>query len=230
MRELRATSEGDGGHLRDLYQARFDERELAFKREMWRVLCEHFFQRYVKQTDTVLDLGAGTCEFINSIKCERKLAVDLNPDLAKHAIDAEPLQADSTDMSSVRSQSVDVIFCSNFFEHMPTKEHLLRSLAECERVLRAGGTLIVLQPNIRYLPGRYWDFFDHHTPLTHLSMVEALRLSGFVPREVVPRFLPYTVKDRRIPHSLPLVRAYLRLRPLWRIFGRQMLVVAERQP
>jgi hypothetical protein len=92
--------------------------------------------------------------------------------------------------------------------------------------LRAKGTLIVLQPNIRYLPGRYWDYLDHHIALSHLSMLEALELAGFHPVEVVPKFLPYTVEDRRLPRSGLLVRAYLKLRPAWAIFGRQMLIVS----
>jgi hypothetical protein len=86
----------------------------------------------------------------------------------------------------------------------------------------------VLMPNVRYLPGKFWDYFDHHTPLTHLSLVEALTLSGFRAERVVPRFLPYTVKQRGLPRSTMLLRAYLSLRILWPLFGRQMLVVATR--
>ena len=86
----------------------------------------------------------------------------------------------------------------------------------------------MLMPNIRYLAGRYWDYLDHHLPLSHLSLSEALTMSRFAVDEVVPRFLPYTVKDRRIPHSTRLVRMYLKLRPAWPLLGRQMLVVAHR--
>jgi len=57
--------------------------------------------------------------------------------------------------------------------------------------------------------------------------MEALRLAGFVPLEVVPRFLPYTVKGSRLPKSTLLLKAYLRLPIVWPIFGRQMLILAE---
>ncbi len=218
----------DPDSLAHLYRERFTERDVAFKGRMWEVLADRVFQRYVRPTDTVLDLGAGRCEFINAIRAAEKIAVDLNPDLPLHAQDARAVQAPSTDMAPVETGSVDVVFTSNFLEHLPDKAAVLHTLAECRRVLRAGGTLIVLMPNIRYLAGKYWDYFDHHTPLTHLSLVEALTIAGYEPHRVVPRFLPYTVKQRGLPKSTALLRLYLWLRPLWPMFGRQMLVVARR--
>lgn len=218
----------EGPDLAHIYRERFSLENLAFKSRMWEVLCDRWFQTYVTSTDTVLDLGAGTCEFINAIRCAEKIAVDANPDVVEYARDAKVIQTLSTDLSPVASESIDVVFCSNLLEHLPSKKAVLQTLRECQRVLRPGGTLMILQPNIRYLPGRYWDYFDHHTPLTHLSMIEALRLSRLSPRRVIPRFLPYTVKSR-LPRSTLFLRLYLRLPFLWSIFGRQMFVVAVRE-
>jgi SAM-dependent methyltransferase len=214
--------------LAHLYRERFSDDDVEFKERIWAVLCDRVFQRYIRPTDTVLDLGAGRCEFINAIRAGRKIAVDLNPDLARHARDAEAIQAPSTDMAAVGSGSVDVVFTSNFLEHLPDKPSVLKTLQECHRVLRTGGTLIVLMPNIRYLDGRYWDYFDHHTALTHFSLAEALTLTHFVVERTVPRFLPYTVKRRSLPKSTLLLRLYLVLPFLWPVFGRQMLLVAKR--
>lgn len=219
--------DSQGRLLADLYRNRFTGRDLEFKERMWSVLCERVFQRYVSSTDTLLDLGAGSCQLINAIRAGQKIAVDVNPDTARFARDARFVQASGTDMSAISSGCVDVVMCSNFLEHLPDKGAVLQTLRECHRVLRAGGTLLILQPNVRYLPGRFWDYFDHHTPLTHLSVVEALGITGFVPTHVVPRFLPYTVKETRLPRSTVLLRAYLRLPVLWPIFGRQMLIVAK---
>ena len=214
--------------LRALYQNRFDQAELADKRLLWGVLVTHWFQRYVPADGTVLDLGAGTCEFVNEIAAARRIAVDLNPDTGAHAAPGvEVMITNSEDLSGVTDGSVDVVFTSNFFEHLPTKVALLNTLAECRRVLVPSGRLIVLMPNIRYLAGRYWDYFDHHLPLTHFSLVEALELSGFEAEEVIPRFLPYTVKGGRLPVRGWLIRGYLRIRPAWRVLGRQMLVVGR---
>lgn len=214
--------------LEQLYRLRFDGRDLEAKRRLWAVLCTHFFWRYVDPNDTVLDLGAGACEFANAIQAHRKIAVDLNPDTKGAADpDVEVLITPSTALEGVADGEVDVVFSSNFFEHLLTKQALLDTLREAHRVLRPGGRIVVLMPNVRYLPGAYWDYFDHHLPLTHRSLVEVLELSGFRPAEVIPRFLPYTVKGR-LPARPWMVKLYLRARPLWPVLGKQMLVTAYR--
>lgn len=212
-----------------LYRRRFSQQDLATKQALWKVLCEDAFQRYVPLDGTVLDLGAGGCEFINGIRARRRIAVDLNRDTKTFAAPGvEVLLTSSEDLSAVADGTVDTVFTSNFFEHLQTKGALLRTLRECHRVTRAEGKIVVLMPNIRYLAGRYWDYLDHQLPLTHVSLTEALELTGFYVERVVPRFLPYTVKD--VPFSVPpsFVRLYLKARPLWPLLGRQMLVVASR--
>jgi SAM-dependent methyltransferase len=216
----------EGRELRALYDGRFDAEDLRFKQELWEILVADYFQRFVEPGDTLVELGAGTCEFINAVRCARKIAVDLNPRTAELAREAEVLLRSSTDLSPIESGSVDVVFASNFFEHVKTKDELLEILREVHRILRPSGRIVILQPNIRYVAARYWDYFDHHLPLSHQSMAEALVMAGFRLNRVVPKFLPYSVKDRRFPRIGALVRLYLRLPAAWRIFGRQMLIVA----
>ncbi|MFC7545694.1 class I SAM-dependent methyltransferase [Plantactinospora sp. GCM10030261] len=214
--------------LARLYAGRFTDADLAAKRLLWTELCRGFLDHRIPADHVVLDLGAGSCEFINACRARRRIAVDLNPDTVRYAVDADVVLAPSDDMPQVATGSVDTVFTSNFFEHLPDKPALLRTLAECHRVLRPGGQLLVLMPNLRFVGQRYWDYFDHHLPVTHLSLVEGLRMSGFQPNEVIPRFLPYTVKDARMRIRPAYVRWYLRLRPAWRLFGRQMFVAATR--
>ncbi len=221
----------DAGYLEATYEQRFSVAERRDKQVLWNTLVDEVFQQYVPVDGSVVDLGAGFCEFTNAIRASRRIAVDLNPATVL-AADAgiEVLLTSSDDLAAIEDESVDTVFSSNFFEHLPTKQSLLDTLAEAHRILRPGGTVVVLMPNIRYLPGAYWDYLDHHLPLTHLSLVEALRLRGFEETRVEPRFLPYTVKDSKFPVRAGLVRAYLRCRPAWRVLGKQMLVVGRRHP
>ena len=214
--------------LASLYRHRFEEAELPAKNRIWQVLCTDFFARHVGVDDVVVDIGAGYCEFINNIRCGRKIAVDLNPEVARRAgPDVEVINESCSAIASLPDRSVDVVFMSNFLEHLPDKAAVLATLRECHRLLRPGGRAIILQPNIRFLPGEYWDFFDHHTPLTDRSLVEGVQLAGLTPVRVIPRFLPYTTKSR-LPQAPWLIRLYLRVPLAWRLLGKQALVVAER--
>jgi SAM-dependent methyltransferase len=214
--------------LDKLYSQRFPEAALARKHAIWQVLCRDFFSRFVKPTDAVVDIGAGYCEFINNIASSRKVAVDLNPDVRRFAApDVRVINESCTAISQLDGDSVDVVFMSNFLEHLPNKDLVLQTFRESRRILKPGGRVIVLQPNIRFLPGEYWDYFDHHTPLTDRSLVEGLQLAGLTPTTVIPRFLPYTTKSR-LPQAPWLVSLYLKLPLAWRVLGKQALVVATK--
>jgi dolichol-phosphate mannosyltransferase len=211
-----------------LHRQRFPAPQREMRDRVWEVLCRHFFQRYVRAGDTTLDLGCGFGEFSRFIRAGRRIAVDVNPDARTSLPDeVEFHQADARRMDFIPSGSVDVCFTSNFFEHLPSKPDLDAILVEVHRVLRPGGLLVALQPNIRYAPGDYWDYYDHHLPLSHRSCAEAFALAGFEVTELVDRFLPFTTCSPLPKHPL-LVRLYLWARPVWRLMGRQFLIVGRK--
>lgn len=214
-------------YVNDIYAHRF-EQDSAQRDAVWQVLCGDYFPRFVARDATVLDLAAGYCEFINNIECGRKIAVDLNPETRQRAAaGVEFFEAASTALPDELAGAIDVVFVSNFFEHLDDKGELMQTLAEIHRVLRPGGQLIVMQPNIKLIGGAYWDFVDHSLPLTEASLREAFELSGFRVTFEKRRFLPYTMQSRLPAHPL-LVKAYLRLPPAQWLLGKQTLMVGER--
>jgi len=215
--------------LKALYANRFDERDRAWKDDVWAILWRRVFSRWIDGGDTLLDLGAGYCEFINHAVATRRIAVDLNPETARTAAAGIEVHASSADdLAFLRSAEVDAVFTSNFLEHLPSKEAVARVLSEVHRVLKSGGCFILMGPNIRYLAGRYWDYFDHHVPLSDASICEILLLKGFQLEHVEPKFLPYTVKGTRLRWRW-LIELYLRLRPLSSgLLGKQFLVIATK--
>jgi ubiquinone/menaquinone biosynthesis C-methylase UbiE len=211
-----------------LYKERFSPEEVERKNRLWRVLCAEFFQKFVAEESTVLDIGAGYCEFINNIRARRKYAVDLNQDTRTYANqDVEVFTSAATDLHFLPHDSVDIVFMSNLLEHMQSKEEVLQVLVEVHRVCKSGGRVLILQPNIRYVGGQYWDFFDHRIPLSDRSLAEALQIAGFEIVRIYPRFLPYTTK-RGLPKAALLVKLYLRVRPAWWILGKQAFVVGKK--
>ena len=214
--------------LQRIYGARFCS-NLGYRKEVWQVLVSDWFSRYVRPDDAVLDLGSGYGEFINTVRCRDKLAMDLNPDAPRFlGADVRFLHQDCSARWPLPDASLDVVFTSNFFEHLPDKTALGRTLDEIYRCLRPGGRLVAMGPNIKYLPGQYWDFWDHYIPLTETSLQEALTTRGFGVDECIGRFLPYTMASGpRYPTAL--LRAYLALPLAWRFFGRQFLVVGVRR-
>lgn len=211
--------------LPGLYERRFTGED-AFRNSMWRVLCRTFFQKHIDPRSTVLEVGAGHCEFINHINAARRIAVDLSTDTVHYAAPGvEVVTSASTDLSAIPNATADIAFASNFFEHL-TRPEILATMRELRRVLTPDGRLLILQPNIRYCYRDYWMFFDHITPLDDHSLVEALEMSGFRAESVIRRFLPFTTKSA-LPKSLFLLRVYLAVPLLWRFLGAQSFVVAR---
>ncbi len=211
-----------------IYHARFDSATVAAKRELWNVLVTQFLQSYVPTDAAVVDIGGGYCEFINAVRCRQKYVVDLNPDAAKYAeLDVEIVPSDACEMGRFPDGCLDVAFTSNFFEHLLSKQQLFEVLSEIHRVLKRGGKLLIIQPNIKYAYREYWDFIDHHIALTEKSLGEALMISGFRIDECIPRFLPFSVNSSP-SRSSKLLSVYLKMPPAWRLFGKQTFMVGIR--
>jgi SAM-dependent methyltransferase len=215
--------------LSKLYRFRFREADRAGKMRIWKALCENFFQPLIGEDRVIVDLACGYGEFINNIRGKKKYAVDLNPDARTNvADDVEfcPSRADA--MSAIHDDSVDVVFASNFLEHLRNKEECDAVLAEVRRILRPGGRFVIMGPNIRYLAAEYWDFYDHCLPLSHLSLQEGLVQADYEIERIVPRFLPYTTRSR-LPRHPALIALYLKTPMIWRLLGKQFLVVGRKR-
>jgi len=212
--------------LASLYRDRFDATQ-SYRDRVWRVLVADFFQALIPARASVLDLGCGYGQFINHVQAEQKFGMDLNPTSASHlAAGVRFLRQDCAASWELADRSLDVIFTSNFLEHLPDKTALQATLAQVGRCLKPTGRLIALGPNIKYLPGLYWDFWDHHVALTENALREALVVSGFQVTRCLPKFLPYTMAQGP-QYPLAFLKLYLRVPLAWRFLGKQFLVIAQ---
>ena len=213
--------------LSTIYRQRFTGQE-TYRGKIWDILTAWFARHCLNGAQTVLDLGCGYGEFINKVPASTRYAMDLNPDSATRLqAGVQFLEQDCSAPWQVAPQSLDAVFTSNFFEHLPNKDCLRKTLAEALRALRPGGRLIAMGPNIALLPGIYWDFYDHHVALTEKALGEALQTSGFRVIRENKAFLPYTMSEGFQPPPI-LMQWYLQLPFAWRFMGKQFLVVAEK--
>lgn len=193
-----------------------------------------YLQRWVDPDAELLDLAAGYGDFTRAIDARHKVAIDLNPALvdfvnAERATgrdlsgEIEAIVADATDLSSFVDDRFATVFASNFIEHLEHAQ-IDALLPEIQRVLRPGGRLILVQPNFRLSPRRYFDDYTHRTIWTDQSLTDLLRSVGFELEHVEARFLPLSMRSR-LSFGHRLVPLYLRLG--YRPFAGQMLVVAR---
>jgi len=213
-------------NLTQIYEKRFSGHE-NYRKRVWKILIKDFLSKWIKSTNHILDLGCGYGEFINHIKCDVRHAMDLNPK-TKSLLDKQIIfhQQDCSESWKIDSNSLDVVFTSNFFEHLPNKECLDLTLCELKKALKPRGRLIAMGPNISVLKGKYWDFWDHHIPISDQSLIELLQMHDFSIERSFSKFLPYNmVRVKECP--LFLVSLYLKLPFLWKPFGKQFLIIAE---
>lgn len=187
-----------------------------------------FLGPFLPAEGTVVDLGAGYCDFINRVPARTRYAVDVSPELPKHAAAGViHMQAPAWDLRGIPDAGVDVVHASNLFEHFDDEE-LARVMGEVRRVLKPGGTLILLQPNFRLCVKRYFDDPTHKKVFTDASLRDFLVSHGFRIVLAKPRFLPFSLRSRPglIPPLPILARLYLR--SPFKPFAGQMLFVAQK--
>ena len=214
--------------LEAVYGARFDERARHDKLEVWAEITK-YLQRFVAADLPALDIGCDAGYFIKHVTASERWATDIRDVAHLLPPDVRFVQADGMTLAEVLPPGhFGTVFMSNYLEHLPSSRAVIDQLRIVKELLRRGGRVVILQPNIRLTGGAYWDFIDHHVPLTERSLVEAGELAGFGTVRVITRFLPFSTKGR-LPQDPRLVRLYLAFPPAWWFLGKQTLYVAERR-
>ena len=213
--------------LKEIYEHRFDEADREVKEAIWQELGR-FLQRYIEPGSRVVDIACDLGYFIRNINAADRWATDIRDVEGALPEDVHFVRASGLELADVMpNEHFDLAFFSNYLEHLPSTEAVLQQLRVTFSLLKPGGRVLILQPNIRLIGGSYWDFIDHQTALTEKSLAEAATMAGFKTKQVIARFLPYTTKSRMPQHPL-LVRAYLRFPPAWLLLGKQTLYLGEK--
>jgi hypothetical protein len=209
-----------------LYEYRFNGIDQGTRAAVWREIAP-FVHRLMGSPQVVLDPAAGRCEFINAVPAAERWAVD-QTDYAER--DADPgvttVVADILDADLPRDHFGGV-WVSNFLEHLLTQEQTATFLERMHGAMSPGGRIAIMGPNFRYCAKEYFDCADHTLVYTHTAIAEHLYAAGFEPERIVPRFLPYSFRGR-LPATPLTTRLYLQAPPVWRLLGKQFLVIGRR--
>ena len=213
--------------LPELYEARFDEREVSAKDGVWREIVR-YLERWIDPAAPVLDVACDRGHFIRWVNATERWATDIRDVQASLPPDVRFVQASGLALEeAVPVSYFGTVFMSNYLEHLDSSDAVIEQLRVAAQLLKPGGRVIVLQPNIRLVGPHYWDFIDHRVALTERSLLEAAEMAGLQTVDLITRFIPYSTKGR-LPTAAPLVRAYLRFRPAWWVLGRQSLYIGTR--
>lgn len=122
--------------LDDVYRRRFANRE-ARREAVWDILCR-WFDQFIPDNARVLDIACGHGEFANHLPRRNRtiFAADINPDarsFLRSDVAFLPASAEAVDLPD---GSLEVVFASNFFEHLPSAEALLDVLHNVGRMLK----------------------------------------------------------------------------------------------
>ena len=197
---------------------------LKSRRGVWKEIVR-YVQADAGEIDTLVELGTSYCDFINQFPAKRKIGYDISPDLLQFAaIEVDLRIENAIGLPGLRNSSVDLVFASNFMEHL-RQEKLDILLPRISDVLTHRGKLILIQPNYRLCPDHYFDDETHQTVFSDENIRPFLEKYGFRVLKLIPGFLPFSMKSS-LPKWSFLVRLYLRS-PIKPLAG-QMYVVAEK--
>ena len=193
---------------------------------VWKVLTRYLQKRFVPPEAEVLDLGCGYCSFINNVKAKKKYAIDASAISRQYAADDVDVRIGDAGVSlkKFKTAGLDVVFASNFFEHLD-QPAFDKVIAETARILKPGGTLIVIQPNFQYAYRNYFDDYTHKQIFTHTGLSDRLKAEGFGIGACRPKFLPFSMKSG-MGAFYWLIGLYLALP--FKFNAGQMLIVAEK--
>lgn len=189
------------------------------RERFWEVFTK-YLQRYIPEDSSIIDIGAGRCEFINNIKAKDKWALDIEGGLSAFANEDVKIFIDKYEHVSFQS---DIVFMSNVIEHLDSDK--IKSILDSIH-FKLRDKLIIFSPNYRYCYKRYWDDPTHKTALSHITLKRILEINGFKIKGIHPRIAPYSVEGSDFP--IPKFIIWLYLHSPIRPFAGQMLVVAEK--
>jgi SAM-dependent methyltransferase len=214
-----------GMNYERLYAYRFRDVDQASRQTVWQEIARYVHGR-MDAPERVLDPAAGRGEFITAVPAAERWGVDLVGQGVPESAGVKMIISDIMD-ASLPENYFDGVFLSNFLEHLPDQNAVAAVLGKLYASMEPGGRIAIMGPNFKYCAKEYFDCADHTVILSHVAVAEHVYAAGFDVTAVEPKFLPYSFRGL-LPPSPALTRTYLHTPALWRLLGKQFLVLARK--
>lgn len=144
----------------------------------------------LQKRGSLLDLGAGTGDFLNVAKADGWRVTGVEPSEKAREIAAGKNLTLHPDTAHLPDHSFDVITMWHVLEHVPDVN---RQIVELKRLLKPAGTIVVAVPNYKSYDATYykefWAAYDVPRHLWHFSRSSIAKLfgaHGMVLKDVLP--------------------------------------------
>lgn len=130
-----------------------------------------------KNDKSILDIGAGTGDFLSFIQSEFRSVTGIEPNQKARELAQEKGIFLEQDLKDVKGKLFDVITMWHVLEHVPNLEETIRDV---EALLKPNGILIIAVPNFYSFDAAYyknfWAAFDVPRHLCHFSKASMNKL------------------------------------------------------
>jgi len=143
-------------------------------------LCSYLFNRFgMKKGDKLLDVGCGRGDFLKSFKDLglNVYGIDIEKSKSEIARNVEIYNCNfELNSFPFEDNFFDIIFSKSVIEHLKTPDSFIK---EIYRVLKPGGTAIVMTPDWQSQMKIFYNDYTHVHPYTETGIKDLLEISGF---------------------------------------------------
>lgn len=133
------------------------------------------FSDYIDVTDDILDFGCGGGYLLDNIPTAgEKIGIEINP-VARVEAESKGIEC-FRDFEKLKDGSFDVVISNHALEHVKNPVQVLK---EIKRVLRDGGTVVVVVPHESSKVVKMDDHNMHLYTWTPQNLVNLFRVCGF---------------------------------------------------
>jgi ubiquinone/menaquinone biosynthesis C-methylase UbiE len=195
-------------------------------------LTKYLSDRFgIKQGDSLLDYGCGRGEFTNGfVKCGAKAsAIDMSDYITKTYNDIPFKTCDmANEPFPLEENTFDFAYSKSVIEHFYYPEKVM---AEVLRVLKPGGTAIVLTPDWEVVYKSFYDDYTHRTPFTKTSLTDFMTIMGFEDVKVEKFIQLPSVWESEVAKKFSQLTALvcpdsLKAKSKWIRFSKEMMLLA----